>query len=218
MIKREINNRIYETDDKGFLLKFEEWDREFAEDLAPELGITAGLTDEHWKVIDFIRDSFKKSGTCPLVFQTCRFANLRLKDFRGLFPSGYLRGACKLAGITYKEGYQGYMPYFGRAEKTPPPTGEKTYVVDLYGFLTDPDSWDENYAASKAHELKMPKGLTDAHWYVIRFLRESFSKNGVVPTVFEACEGAKIDLEELEQLFPDGYQRGAVKISGLRVR
>ena len=31
-------------------------------------------------------------------------------------------------------------------------------------------------------------------------------------------EGAtSLDLEELEELFPDGYQRGAVKIAGLRV-
>ncbi len=63
----------------------------------------------------------------------------------------------------------------------------------------------------------MPK-LTDRHWQVIRFLRQSHEKNNLVPTVYETCEANKMDLEELERLFPDGYHRGAVKIAGLRVR
>ncbi len=39
-----------------------------------------------------------------------------------------------------------------------------------------------------------------------------------VPTVYETCEENRIEIEDLEALFPDGYHRGAVKISGLRVR
>ena len=34
----------------------------------------------------------------------------------------------------------------------------------------------------------------------------------------ETCEANDIDIDELEQLFPDGYHRGAVKIAGLRLR
>ena len=30
---------------------------------------------------------------------------LRLRELQKLFHAGYLRGACKLAGITYMEGY-----------------------------------------------------------------------------------------------------------------
>ena len=62
----------------------------------------------------------------------------------------------------------------------------------------------------------MPK-LTDKHWQIINFLRKSFEKNNMVPTIYETCEANGIDLEELEKLFPDGYHRGAVKIAGLRV-
>jgi tRNA 2-thiouridine synthesizing protein E len=38
------------------------------------------------------------------------------------------------------------------------------------------------------------------------------------PSVTETCEVNDLDIEELEQLFPDGYHRGAVKIAGLRLR
>jgi tRNA 2-thiouridine synthesizing protein E len=36
--------------------------------------------------------------------------------------------------------------------------------------------------------------------------------------VTETCEANDLDIDELEQLFPDGYHRGAVKIAGLRLR
>jgi tRNA 2-thiouridine synthesizing protein E len=77
---------------------------------------------------------------------------------------------------------------------------------------------DENFALHKAEEMKMKEGLTDKHWKVIRFLRESFQKNGEVPNVFQTCEANQIELDELERLFPDGYHRGAVKIAGLHYR
>ncbi len=50
-----------------------------------------------------------------------------------------------------------------------------------------------------------------------RFLRKRFQETGSVPTVYETCEQNKIEIEDLERLFPDGYHRGAVKISGLHV-
>ncbi len=76
--------------------------------------------------------------------------------------------------------------------------------------------WDEDFAINKSIELKMPESLTDQHWKIIRFLRKRFQETGSVPTVYEACESNQIEIEDLERLFPDGYHRGAVKVSGLR--
>ena len=96
---------------------------------------------------------------------------------------------------------------------------DKTYEVDVRGFLVNPDQWDEYYAVYKAYDMKIHGGkLTDKHWQIIRFLRESYEKNEEIPTIYETCEANQIDIEELEQLFPDGYHRGAVKIAGLRMR
>jgi tRNA 2-thiouridine synthesizing protein E len=68
-------------------------------------------------------------------------------------------------------------------------------------------------------DMKIHGGkLTDKHWQIIRFLREYYEKNDEIPTVYETCEANQINIEELDQLFPDGYHRGAVKIAGLRMR
>jgi hypothetical protein len=48
---------------------------------------------------------YKKTGKCPLVYETARMNRLHLEELKKLFPAGYLRGACKLAGITHQEGY-----------------------------------------------------------------------------------------------------------------
>jgi tRNA 2-thiouridine synthesizing protein E len=98
------------------------------------------------------------------------------------------------------------------------PLGERTYHVDIRGFLVDHSEWDEEYAVYKSQEMKMPQGLTEEHWKIIAFLRKRFEKDGKVPTVYETCEANQMDIEALERLFPDGYHRGAVKIAGLRAR
>ena len=98
------------------------------------------------------------------------------------------------------------------------PSPEKTYQVDVRGFLVHPEQWDEQFAVNRAHELKMPELLTDDHWKIIYYLRAGNEKDKVVPTVYETCEDNGIDSYELERMFPDGYHRGAVKIAGLRVR
>ena len=74
------------------------------------------------------------------------------------------------------------------------------------------------YATNKAQEMKIPGGLSKKHWQILWHLQEEFGRTGVVPTVIECCKAIGIELDELEILFPDGYQRGAVKLAGLCVR
>ena len=214
-----LNGKEYKIDSLGFLIDHREWDENFAKAIAPSVGIDNSLTKIHWQVIHFIRDSFAKYGRCPLIYQTCRLNGLRLRELKELFPSGHLRGACKLAGLTYKEGYLNHytlLPVDG--EEAAVIRRDKTYKVDVRGFLADPDEWDEQFAIHKAYELKVPDGLTEDHWKIIYRLRSSYKNSGQVPTVYETCDANEIELEQLEKLFPDGYHRGAVKIAGLRVR
>jgi tRNA 2-thiouridine synthesizing protein E len=213
-----FENKAYPVDTEEFLSDFNEWDENFARGMAPKVGIISGLSEDHWKIINFIRDFFKRTGKCPLVYETCRMNRLHLQEMKKLFHVGYLRGACKLAGVTYKEGYLDQSWAEELSERvTSGDKEKKTYEVNIRGYLMNPHEWDKNYAIYKAHEMKMPK-LTDKHWQVINFLRQSFEKNNLVPTIYETCEAIGIDLEELQKLFPDGYHRGAVKIAGLRTR
>jgi len=207
-------NKVYEVDSEGFLLDSNQWDEDFANGMAAEAKIEDGLTREHWDVIYFIRNTFKELGRCPLIYQTCKAQGIRLNRLRDLFPTGYLRGACKLAGITYKQGYVKHA----WVSNIPEALFEKVYQVDVRGFLIDSYEWDERFAVYKAFEMKMPEKLGARHWQIIYFIRESFEKNKQVPTVYETCDVNQIDIDELERLFPDGYHRGAVKIAGLRVK
>lgn len=211
--------KMYEVDENDFLLDSGGWDEGFAEKMADKLGMTHGLTKEQWDVIRYIRRSFNENGRCPLVYETCRQNGLNLRELKRLFPTGYLRGACRLAGITYREGYlgQAYLPK--TADDLNIISASKKYRVDVRGFLIDPNDWDEYYAAHRAYDAKIPGGhLTEKHWDILRYLRNYYKENNDIPTVYQTCEDNKIELSELETLFPDGYHRGAVKIAGLRVR
>jgi TusE/DsrC/DsvC family sulfur relay protein len=215
-----------QVDSDGFLLDFELWDEDFAIETANRCGITSGLTENHWRVIYWIRRHVEEFGACPLADRTCIANGLELKDLRELFPSGYLRGACRIAGVTYAQGVRGPLALPGWARrlrtadvserpKTASTFAGKTYTVDAHGFLVHHEEWDEEFAVSKAGEMKMPE-LSARHWGVIWYLRRKFDETMFVPTIYETCEELAMTFEELGELFPDGYHGGAVKIAGLR--
>lgn len=155
-----------------------------------------------------------------MVFETCRALGLNAKTLQKLFPTGYLRGACLLAGISYKYGWVYYdeEPYAVTDEREgkrrPAPT-DKVYRVDVFGSLVDPAEWDDNYALRRAYEMNIQGGLTEKHWKIINFLRGFYFSYNEIPTIYDCCEENQIEMEELAQLFPTGYHRGAVKIAGL---
>lgn len=215
-----FNNQSYEVDDQNFLVDPAAWDENFAAGMAVTLGMEDGLTDLHWQVIRFIRDTFRKKKVCPLVYKTCQKFDLSSARLKELFPTGYLRGACLLAGISYV-----WLNYYGNLYPAPaegkpgvvrkPPEKDKTYRITALGFLADPDQWDEAFAANRAYELNVKGGLTERHWQIIYFMRRFYAKAGRLPTVYECCSANQIDMDELKKLFPAGYHRGVVKISGL---
>lgn len=224
MAAQTAAERTYRVDSDGFLIDFEDWDEEFARSRAPELGIHDGLTRRHWDVIRYIRATFAEYGACPLVYHTCKANGLTIRDLQGLFPTGYLRGACRLAGVTYRQGYHGSSS-LPAAAAVPRQTADreegktaalKTYTIDVRGFLVHPAQWDEDYAAHRAAEMKIGP-LTEAHWRVLRFLRDRYADRGMVPMIYETCDANNLELDDLERLFPDGYHRCAVKLAGLRV-
>ena len=212
------NGKRYKIDSRGFLENPKDWDEDFATGMAPKLKIHDGLSEKHWKVIYFIRNTFDIMNKCPLVYVACRENRLGLGNLKQLFPTGYLRGACKLAGVTFRDVFVQKYWLEGNIGQIKFNYRNKVYKTDVHGFLLDYQDWDENYAINKAFEMKMPDYLTDRHWKIIYYLREEYKKSNDIPTVYKTCEYNNIDIAELEKLFPDGYHRGAVKVAGLRVR
>ena len=94
----EFKGKLYEIDEEDFLVRPDEWDKDFAEGMASRTGITGDLTPAHWDMLWFIREHFLEKGKCPTVHKACKAKNLRLSKLQDLFPTGYRRGACKLAG------------------------------------------------------------------------------------------------------------------------
>jgi len=87
-----------EMDENGFLLQPETWTKKVARSLArgevPKI-----LTPDHWKVIDCVRQYYLEYGTIPPVRLIVRSTGLSLAGIHELFPNGYAKGICKVAGI-----------------------------------------------------------------------------------------------------------------------
>jgi tRNA 2-thiouridine synthesizing protein E len=89
------------TDAEGYLVDPSEWTEEFAEQVAQSEAIT--LTDEHWKVIRFMRAWLDEHGVSPDARHVMKFLagdreTGRTRMFE-LFPYGYVKQACKIAGM-----------------------------------------------------------------------------------------------------------------------
>ncbi|MDX9834556.1 MAG: TusE/DsrC/DsvC family sulfur relay protein [Desulfobulbus sp.] len=211
MSEFSYNATTYPVDGQGFLLNARLWDENFAEGVARECGIRE-LTSEHWDLINHLRELYATWGACPTIFALCRTNGLRPQEMKQLFPAGYHRGLCRIAGVHYRS--QEQTDETGDQQIS---AGDKYYLIDVRGFLVDPDSWDRDYAVHRALESRIQGGrLTDSHWRVIDSLRATFAQENRIPTVCEACEACGLDFDAFEALFPDGYHRGAVKIAGLR--
>ena len=100
----EVNGKTLELNEDGFLLHPEEWTREVAVALAHDQEKLEALSDEHWAVIQFIRDYFTEKQLAPMVRAVCKSTNLPLRKIYELFPSGPAKGACKLAGLPKPDG------------------------------------------------------------------------------------------------------------------
>ena len=91
------------VDDDGFMQETQLWDDHIALALASTEGLS-DLTDDHWKVIRYIRDHYIKYEIAPMIRKLCKETGFSLKQIYELFPSGPARGACKVAGLAKPTG------------------------------------------------------------------------------------------------------------------
>ena len=207
----------YEVDEQGCLLDPGCWDENFAEGVARECEIPV-LSHEHWDVIRHIRDTYAQTGECPTLFAICKAIGLRPQEMKKLFPSGYHRGVCRVAGVHYRVNPQSYGTHLKESvADLRALANDKVYSTDVRGFLVDPETWDANFALHRAMEIGIPAGrLTDEQWRIIQYLREVYQREQRIPNIYETCENCNLELDAFEALFPVGYHRGALKVAGLR--
>jgi dissimilatory sulfite reductase related protein len=99
-----LAGKTYEVDEDGFLQEPDKWNEEFAQAYAGEEGIEGPMNKDHWKVINYLRGYYQEFGIAPMVRKVIRETGFDLKKIYELFPSGLVKGACKLAGLAKPTG------------------------------------------------------------------------------------------------------------------
>ncbi len=98
-----IAGKQVEIDEDGFLVNPEDWNEDVVKAFSALEDISE-LTEDHWKLIDYLRNYFKQFGIAPMIRKMCKDTGFTLKQIYDLFPSGPAKGACKLAGLPKPSG------------------------------------------------------------------------------------------------------------------
>ncbi len=105
IVEQRIGEFLVRRDEAGYLVNPEDWSAVVAEFIAEEEGVD--LSEEHWAVLDFMRDYLAEHG----IAADARFVFRHLAERRGentkaarqrffeMFPYGYTKQACKVAGM-----------------------------------------------------------------------------------------------------------------------
>ena len=99
----ESGNVSIDVDEDGFMTAPEVWNEDIAKALAGTEGVDE-LTEDHWKIVNYLRDYFQQFGVAPMIRKLCKQTGYDLKRVYELFPSGPAKGACKVAGLPKPTG------------------------------------------------------------------------------------------------------------------
>ena len=86
--------------------------------------------------------------------------------------------------------------------------------VDVEGFLTSPEQWNEEIAEAIARDNGIAE-LTERHRLVVRFMRARYLATGSAPSIRALGKESGVPVKELYQLFPKGPAKLAAKIGGI---
>lgn len=105
----EVNGKSYETDEEGYLANRTEWNEDLAKAMAK--ADNCDLSDNHWEVINFLREYYEEYQIAPAVRVLTKAIGKKLGPDKGnskylyeLFPYGPAKQACKYAGLPKPTG------------------------------------------------------------------------------------------------------------------
>jgi tRNA 2-thiouridine synthesizing protein E len=105
-----VNGTELETDEQGYLLD-PDYSEEIVHAIAAAEGIT--LTDDHWKVVNYLRDEYREHGHTPNFRNMLKgmaeiIPGCDSKTLYDLFPLGPAKQGAKVAGLPQPLGKGGY--------------------------------------------------------------------------------------------------------------
>ena len=105
----EAGGKMYETDEEGYLADLNDWNPDLATAMAKADG--ADLDENHWEVINFLREYYEEYQIAPAVRVLTKAIGKKLGPEKGnskylyeLFPYGPAKQACKYAGLPKPTG------------------------------------------------------------------------------------------------------------------
>ena len=99
----DVKGKQIEVDEDGFLVDPEVWSEDLVHVFA-KLEEVSELTENHWKVINYLRSYYKQFGIAPMIRKLCKDTGLSQQQIVKLFPAGPAKGACKVAGLPKPTG------------------------------------------------------------------------------------------------------------------
>lgn len=108
MAELTVNGVVIATDKEGYLKQLEDWSEPVAEAIAAEEGIK--LVDEHWELINAIRQFYQEFGLSPAMRPLVKFVKQQLGADKGNslyllkhFPDSPAKRLSKIAGLPRPE-------------------------------------------------------------------------------------------------------------------
>ena len=105
----QLNGTVVEHDEEGYIQELDKWSKELAELIAKDENID--MTDEHWEVVNFLRDYYEEYQIAPAVRVLIKAIKKSMGKDKGnnkylytLFPYGPAKQACKIAGLPKPTG------------------------------------------------------------------------------------------------------------------
>ena len=105
----QYNGHAVEHDEEGYITDISLWTKELAELIAKDENID--MTDEHWEVVNFLRDYYEEYQIAPAVRVLIKAVKKTMGKEKGnnkymyeLFPYGPAKQACKIAGLPKPTG------------------------------------------------------------------------------------------------------------------
>lgn len=105
----QYNGHAVEHDEEGYITDISLWTKELAELIAKDENID--MTDEHWEVVNFLRDYYEEYQIAPAVRVLIKAVKKSMGKEKGnnkymyeLFPYGPAKQACKIAGLPKPTG------------------------------------------------------------------------------------------------------------------
>lgn len=105
----ELAGTTYETDEDGYLMDLDQWNKDVAAFLAKEEEVD--MSDAHWEVVNFLREYYEEYKIAPMIRILTKAIGKKLGKDKGntkylydLYPGGPAKQACKIAGLPKPTG------------------------------------------------------------------------------------------------------------------